>query len=191
MPPTRKTAPRPDQNAPVPDQQTLNNPESSNGTGGKSAEAMAEMARWMRATRRRSRYVLPLDPLQPVLDNKGNVVPHRRRPGNRSLLEIKWYQKHTSMLILLLSFSRLVREVAQDFKTELRFQSSALAALQEGVEAFLVGLLEDSQLCMIHSGRKTLMPKDMHLAQHLHWDKAIGRDFESPAQWTASQQHQY
>ncbi|KAL0283885.1 UNVERIFIED_CONTAM: histone H3.2 [Sesamum angustifolium] len=38
---------------------------------------------------------------------------------------------------------RLVREIAQDFKTDLRFQSSAVAALQEAAEAYLVGLLRD------------------------------------------------
>jgi len=34
---------------------------------------------------------------------------------------------------------RLVREIAQDFKTDLRFQSTAIAALQEASEAYLVG----------------------------------------------------
>ncbi|GKG61425.1 histone H3.2, partial [Tanacetum coccineum] len=40
----------------------------------------------------------------------------------------------------------LVREIAQDFKTDLRFQSSAVAALQEASEAYLVGLFEDTKL---------------------------------------------
>ncbi len=35
-----------------------------------------------------------------------------------------------SVLCSLLSFQRLVREIAQDFKTDLRFQSSAIGALQ-------------------------------------------------------------
>ena len=39
-------------------------------------------------------------------------------------------------------FQRLVREIAQDFKTDLRFQSSAIGALQEAVEAYLVSLFE-------------------------------------------------
>ena len=63
-------------------------------------------------------------------------------------MEIKHYQKHVELLIPLLSFSRLVREVATEVSSvDLRFQSAALKALQEGSEAYVVGLLEDSQLC--------------------------------------------
>jgi len=44
-------------------------------------------------------------------------------------------------LIRKLPFQRLVREIAQDFKTDLRFQSSAVMALQEASEAYLVSLV--------------------------------------------------
>jgi histone H3/H4 len=47
-------------------------------------------------------------------------------------------------LIRKLPFQRLVREIAQDFKTDLRFQSTAILALQEAAEAYLVGLFEDT-----------------------------------------------
>ena len=54
--------------------------------------------------------------------------------------------------IYIFAFStRLVREVAQDFKTDLRFEDAALLALQEGAEAYLISLLEDSNLCAIHA----------------------------------------
>jgi histone H3/H4 len=66
------------------------------------------------------------------------------------LREIRKYQKSTELLIRKLPFQRLVREIAQDFKTDLRFQSSAVAALQEAAEAYLVGLFEDTNLCAIH-----------------------------------------
>ena len=70
------------------------------------------------------------------------------------------------MLIPLLAFLRLVREIAAEISHEpLRFQSVALKALQEGSEAYVIGLLEDSQLCTIHAKRQTVMPKDMQLAQ--------------------------
>ena len=46
-----------------------------------------------------------------------------------------------------------MREIAQDFKTDLRFQSSAVLALQEAAEAYLVGLFEDTNLCAIHAKR--------------------------------------
>jgi histone H3 len=52
-----------------------------------------------------------------------------------------------------------VREIAQDFKTDLRFQSSAVLALQETSEAYLVGLFEDTNLCVIHAKRVTIMPE--------------------------------
>eukprot|EP00798_Chlamydomonas_sp_ICE-L_P030554 gene30554-biopygen16396 len=62
---------------------------------------------------------------------------------------------------------RLVREIAQDFKTDLRFQSSAVLALQEAAEAYLVGLFEDTNLAAIHAKRVTIMPKDIQLARRI------------------------
>ena len=61
----------------------------------------------------------------------GVKKPHRYRPGTVALREIRRYQKSTELLIRKLPFQRLVREIAQDFKTDLRFQSSAVLALQE------------------------------------------------------------
>ena len=52
------------------------------------------------------------------------------RPGTVALREIRRYQKSTELLIRKLPFQRLVREIAQDFKTDLRFQSAAIGALQ-------------------------------------------------------------
>ncbi|XP_063488826.1 uncharacterized protein [Symphalangus syndactylus] len=78
----------------------------------------------------------------------GVKKPHRYRPGTVALREIRRYQKSTELLIRKLPFQRLVREIAQDFKTDLRFQSSAVMALQEACEAYLVGLFEDTNLCV-------------------------------------------
>ncbi|KAI9321392.1 histone 3 subunit [Dichotomocladium elegans] len=78
-----------------------------------------------------------------VLQSKGGVKkPHRYKPGTVALREIRRYQKSTELLIRKLPFQRLVREIAQDFKTDLRFQSSAIGALQEAAEAYLVSLFE-------------------------------------------------
>ena len=63
--------------------------------------------------------------------------------------------------------ARLIREIAQDFKTDLRFQASAIAALHEAMEAYLVGLFEDTNLCTIHARCVTIMPQDMQLARRL------------------------
>ena len=63
-----------------------------------------------------------------------------------------------------------VREIAQSFKNDLRFQSVAILALQEAAEAYLVQLFEDANLCAIHAGRVTIMPKDVQLARRIRGD---------------------
>jgi len=74
----------------------------------------------------------------------GVKKPHRFRPGTVALREIRRYQKSTELLLRRLPFQRLVREIAQEFKADLRFQSSAVQAIQEAAEAYLVGLFEAS-----------------------------------------------
>ena len=103
---------------------------------------------------------------------QGVKKPHRYRPGTVALREIRRYQKSTDLLIRKLPFQRLVREIAQDFKTDLRFQSSAIAALQEASEAYLVGLFEDTNLCAIHAKRVTIMPKDIQLARRIRGERS-------------------
>ncbi|XP_050796308.1 histone H3-like [Gopherus flavomarginatus] len=98
--------------------------------------------------------------------------PHRYWPGTVALREIRRYQKSTELLICKLPFQCLVREIAQDFKTDLRFQSSGVMALQEASKAYLVGLFEDSNLCAIHTKRVTIMPKDIKLARHSRGERA-------------------
>jgi len=78
----------------------------------------------------------------------------------------------TYVLTCSFRFQRLVREIAQDFKTDLRFQSSAIGALQEAVEAYLVSLFEDTNLCAIHGKRVTIQPKDMQLARRLRGERS-------------------
>ena len=97
---------------------------------------------------------------------------HRWRPGTAALREIRRYQKNTELLLRKLPFQRLVREVAQDFKMDLRFQSHAIAALQEASEAYLVALFEDANLCAIHSKRVTIMTKDLALALRIRGERS-------------------
>ncbi|XP_033097441.1 histone H3-like [Anneissia japonica] len=87
----------------------------------------------------------------------GVKKPHRYRPGTVALREIRRYQKSTELLIRKLPFQRLVREIAQDFKTDLRFQSSAVMALQEASEAYLVGLFEDTNFAIIVGNNYCIM----------------------------------
>ena len=89
-----------------------------------------------------------------------------------SLREIRRYQKSTELLIHKLPFQRIVREFAQDFKTDLLFQISAVMALQEASEAYLVCLFEDTNLCAIHVKRVNIMHKDIQLARRIRGERA-------------------
>ena len=101
----------------------------------------------------------------------GVKKPHRYRPGTVALREIRRYQKSTDLLIRKLPFQRLVREVAQDYKTDLRFQGSAVLALQEAIEGHVVSLFEDTNLCAIHAKRVTIQNKDIQLARRIRGGK--------------------
>ncbi|CAH1977158.1 unnamed protein product [Acanthoscelides obtectus] len=90
------------------------------------------------------------------------MKPRRYRPETVALGEIRRYQKSTKLLIRKLPFQRLVCE---DFKTYLRFQNSAVMALQEASETYLVGLFKEMNFCAIHAKRVTIMPKDIKLAR--------------------------
>ena len=65
----------------------------------------------------------------------------------------------------------MVREIATEWKQELRFQSQAVLALQEAAEAYLVALFEDTNLCAIHAKRVTIMSKDLQLAKRIRGDR--------------------
>ncbi len=108
-----------------------------------------------------------------VVSGTGGIKkPHRYRPGTVALREIRKYQKSTELLFRKLPFQRLVREIANDFKADLRFQSSAIMALQEAAESYLVGLFQDTNLCAIHAKRVTIMPKDMQLARRIRGERS-------------------
>ena len=100
------------------------------------------------------------------------VKPHRYRAGTVALQDIRHFQKTSALLIWKLPFQRLVREIAQDFKTDLRFQSAAILCLQEAAEAYLVWLFDDVNLCAIHARRVTIMPKDILLARRIQGERA-------------------
>ena len=89
------------------------------------------------------------------------------KPGTIAIREIRKYQRSTELLIRKLPFQRLVREIAQDYKADLRFQQQAVTALQESAEAYLVGLFEDTNACAIHAKRVTILDRDLQLASRL------------------------
>ena len=97
--------------------------------------------------------------------------PRRYRPGTVTLQEIRRYQQSTELLIR----RALVRELVQDLRHgghELRISPAAITALQEAVEAYLVLLFEDTNLCAIHAKCVTIMPKDIQLAQRICGERA-------------------
>ena len=114
------------------------------------------------------------------------VSPHDLRPQEAPPLQtrnrcpqidpqVPKKRKHddiqTDLLIRKLPFQRLVREIATEFKQEIRFQSQAVLALQEAAEAYLVSLFEDTNLCAIHAKRVTIMSKDLQLAKRIRGDR--------------------
>ena len=98
--------------------------------------------------------------------------PYCLWPGSKALPEIQRYQKSIELLIRKLPFQKMVREVAQQFVPHLQFQANAIRVLQEASESYLVGLMEDTNLCTIHAKHVTIMPKDMQLVRRIRGKKS-------------------
>lgn len=95
----------------------------------------------------------------------------RWHPGTVALREVRKYQNSTDLLIPRAPFRRLVREIVVNLKDTIRVQRSALDALQEASESYIIGVLNDANLCTIHAKRVTLFPKDLHLAMRLRGER--------------------
>lgn len=120
----------------------------------------------------RRRFVQPQPRPDPFISKiQRHKSSHKRyRPSDVALEEIRKYQRSTDLLISKMPFARLVKEVTEQFTTEeqqLRWQSMAILALQEASEAYLVGLLEHTNLLALHAKRITIMRKDMQLARRI------------------------
>ncbi|CDO95400.1 unnamed protein product [Kluyveromyces dobzhanskii CBS 2104] len=129
----------------------------------------------------KARYIKPVEPTrrEPTSEQQHHVSAHERiskargtryKPSDLALAEIRKYQRSTDLLISRMPFARLVKEVTDQFTTEsepLRWQSMAIMALQEASEAYLVGLLEHTNLLALHAKRITIMRKDMQLARRI------------------------
>ena len=102
----------------------------------------------------------------------GVKKPHRYRPGTVALREIRKYQSSTDLLIRKLPFYRLAREIAQEFKSDIKFTKEALQALQESAESYLIGLFEDANLACIHAKRVTIAPVDIQLARRIRGERS-------------------
>ncbi|KAG0709722.1 histone-fold-containing protein [Suillus ampliporus] len=115
--------------------------------------------RWKRWRKRED---VPAQPDADTEEQEPTRKKRRYRPGTLALREIRKYQRSTDLLLRRLPFSRLVR-----WGVGLRWQSSAIMALQEATEAFLVHLFEDANLCAIHAKRVTIMQRDIQLARRI------------------------
>lgn len=113
--------------------------------------------------------------IKTVVGTEVKAKPHKKRryrPGVAALREIRKYQKSTDLLIRRTPFQRLVREIVNETAPyEMRMQSTALLALQEAAEAYLVSLFEDTNLCALHARRITIMPKDLRLARRIRGER--------------------
>ncbi|KAG5481197.1 hypothetical protein CUR178_06429 [Leishmania enriettii] len=97
---------------------------------------------------------------------------HRWRPGTVALREVRKYQHSTGTLIPRYPFYRLVKEIMTTFKDTMRMCRSAVDALHEATECYLVSVLADANLCTLHAKRVTVYSKDLHLALRLRGDRA-------------------
>ena len=112
---------------------------------------------------KQARKKLPSIPLKKKVSTGGVKKPHRYRPGTVALWEIQKYQRSMELLCRRLSVAHLIRKITQDFKVGLRFQATALLAIQEAMEAWLVCFMEDMNLCAIHAKRVIIGLKDLSL----------------------------
>ena len=101
----------------------------------------------------------------------GVKKPHRYHPGTVALREIRRFQKTTELLIRKAPFQRVVCDIALKYKKDVRFQSTAVLALQEASEAYMVGMFEDTNLAALHAKRVTILPRDLALARCLRGDR--------------------
>jgi histone H3 len=92
--------------------------------------------------------------------------PSRWRPGMVALREIQKFQKTTDLLIRKAHFQCLVQEIVHNMsrKSDLQMQSTALLALQEAGEYFMVDVFSDTNLCTQHGKHVTILLKDLVLA---------------------------
>ena len=106
----------------------------------------------------------------------GRRKPRRFRPGTVALREIVRYQKSTELLIRKIPFQRLLREISQEVCLEkgipnVKYQSTAILALQEASEAFLVRMFDQVNDIAICGKLVTIQHKHVQL-----WKRLFGYD---------------
>ena len=111
------------------------------------------------------------------------AAPARRRrwrPGTKALQQIRRYQKQWDLLIPYKKIDRLIREIAQDYKTNLRFQREAIQALREASQYYIVGLFHDAVKVMACNKNTTLLKRHLKTAYEVRGDE---RRYGCPDGW--------
>jgi len=106
---------------------------------------------------------------------KGKVKPCgqvKKVKRNNALREIKYLQKQSDCLHLPQApFVRVIKRIAMDFETDLRYSKDALNLIQFAIEDYLIQLLEHTNHIAIHDKRTTVYPKDIQLARYIRMDR--------------------
>lgn len=89
----------------------------------------------------------------------------RRSQWTVALQEILTFRagsRSTDILIPKQAFMNVVKDIAVDWRSDIRFQSAAIEALYYAVEAYVVTLFEDAMIAAVHDNRVTVMDRDLH-----------------------------
>ena len=97
----------------------------------------------------------------------GKANKQRKRAATNAIREIKSEQKNTSLIVPVAPMNRLISQIANTFKSDLRFKGEAYRALHSAVEEHIVDTFQRANLCAIHDNRETVQPQDVQLAQQL------------------------
>ena len=97
----------------------------------------------------------------------------REQKGMGAVKAIRFYQNQSNCLLIpQAAFGRVIREVGQDFATNLRYTKGAQELLQFATEQYMVALLEDAQISAIHAKRLTVIPEDLALARRIRGERS-------------------
>jgi histone H3/H4 len=87
----------------------------------------------------------------------------RARKGVACQRAIKKLQGSTHLLLPKASFRRLVNEITSTISSDIRYTNCAIPALQEAAETYITEILHAANEQSTHSGRKTILAKDIKI----------------------------
>eukprot|EP00755_Sulcionema_specki_P025176 Sspe_Gene.82730::Locus_54226_Transcript_1_1_Confidence_1.000_Length_505::g.82730::m.82730/K11253/H3; histone H3 len=91
----------------------------------------------------------------------------RWRPGTVAVREIRRLRKSTHLLLQKSPFQSLTRTITARYKTNVLFRVSAMEAIQQAAEAYLVGVFEHAVILQLHRSKKTLSWKDLNYTRRI------------------------